>query len=80
MLDFPNLVHPAQGTLTGVFLDSDDFGYSTFYHLNRTLDTSGELESFYINHAIYRKLSDRKDTIMHVQYLPHTKHVINVSE
>lgn len=82
VLDLPYLVHPAQENLTGIYVDSDMqyTNYSTFYHLNGIPDTSNGPSYFYINGSTYKKLSEHRGTAVHVEYLPHTKHVIRISE
>ena len=82
VLDIPYLAHPAQENLTGISLyDNTQYAeYSTFYHLDGIPDTSKGASSFYINKSTYEKLSERKGTAVHVEYLPHTKHVIRISE
>ena len=79
VLDLPYLVHPAQENLTRISLDYN-LDNSTSRYLNGAADTNKGTSSFTINGSTYKKLSVRTGTTVHLEYLPHTKHVIRISE
>lgn len=79
VLDLPYLVHPAQENLTRISLEFN-LDYSPFHYLNGAPDINKGAYKFIINGSTYKRLSKWEDRTVHVEYLPHTRHVIRISK
>lgn len=70
---------PVKAEVTGSYVtDSDQYvEYSTFYYLEGTVNHRAI--SFRINRSSYLTFQDAKNQTLYVVYLPHTLHVLKIS-
>lgn len=77
--DLLYLSHPIQADIevTNLSRDMQYAQYSSFYHLYGT-DKNGQELSFRVNRSTYYHLRKTRDLRLHVVYLPHTKHLLEI--